>query len=269
MTSGSRTRIDTREGTHEADWVIGADGANSLVRRSVALPFRRDQLSIATGFFASGTTSREIVIEMTTDPPGYIWSFPRPDHLAIGICAQADGGASAAMLRARTLQWIRTTGIAGDAPLHEYSWPIPSLAARDFGRLTLAGPRWSLTGDAAGLVDPITREGIFFAIASGEWSADAIVAGGPLETCRPHLYRARARRSRARPRARRATEGRFFSPGVRIANGPRAARERLDPRRDGRPRRGEQRYRTLKWRLAKTMEMRLAWKCLRRLKAEG
>src|SRR6185436_11397283 len=107
-TCANRTRIDTREGSHEADWLIGADGANSLVRRSAALPFRRDQLSIATGFFASGTTSHEIVIEMTADPPGYIWSFPRPDHLAIGICAQADAGASAAMLRARTLQWIHS-----------------------------------------------------------------------------------------------------------------------------------------------------------------
>ena len=80
---------------------IGADGANSLVRRRVAAPFRRDQLSIATGFFAHGVTSDEIVIELTADPPGYIWSFPRPTHLAIGICAQADAGVTAAALRAQ------------------------------------------------------------------------------------------------------------------------------------------------------------------------
>ena len=40
--------------------------------------------------------------------------------------------------------------------------------------LKLAGPRWALVGDAAGLVDPITREGIFFALASGQWVADAL-----------------------------------------------------------------------------------------------
>src|SRR5262245_13446922 len=47
-------RVDTREGTIRAEWLIGADGANSLVRRRVAAPFRRDQLSVATGAFARG-----------------------------------------------------------------------------------------------------------------------------------------------------------------------------------------------------------------------
>src|SRR5438105_2711232 len=88
----------------------GARVANSLVRRRVALRFRRDELSIATGFYAHGATSREIVVELTGDPPGYIWSFPRPDHLAIGICAQADAGVGAAALRARTRAWIDRTG---------------------------------------------------------------------------------------------------------------------------------------------------------------
>src|SRR6266850_1824759 len=88
-------RIDTRDGVLRAARVIGADGASGLVRRRVARAFRRDQLSIATGFFAHGVTSHEIVIEFVADPPGYIWSFPRPGHLAIGICAEADAGISA------------------------------------------------------------------------------------------------------------------------------------------------------------------------------
>src|SRR5207244_8568320 len=101
-----------RTGPRRADIVVAADGANSLVRRRVAQPFRRDQLSIATGFFAHGVTSTEIVIEFVADPPGYIWSFPRPGHLAIGICAEASAGITAEALRARTAEWIRATGIA-------------------------------------------------------------------------------------------------------------------------------------------------------------
>src|SRR4051794_37910261 len=98
---GNGATLTTADGRrHRASYVVGADGANSLVRRRVAHAFRRDQLSIATGFFAHGVTSDEIVIELTADPPGYIWSFPRPGHLAIGICAQADGGTGAAALRA-------------------------------------------------------------------------------------------------------------------------------------------------------------------------
>ena len=42
------------------------------------------------------------------------------------------------------------------------------MSARDFDSLELTGQRWGLVGDAAGLVDPITREGIYFALASGQ-----------------------------------------------------------------------------------------------------
>ncbi len=171
--------LETSDGPRRAAFVIGADGANSLVRRRVSQAFRRDQLSIATGYFARGVTSDEIVIELVSDPPGYLWSFPRPDHLAIGICGQADAAVTAGILRDMTAAWIERTGIAGDAKLDRYSWPIPSLNARDFERLQLVGRRWCLIGDASGLVDPITREGIYFAIASGEWAADAVIAGDP------------------------------------------------------------------------------------------
>src|SRR6185436_19037844 len=68
-----------------------------------------------------------------------------------------------------------------------YSWPIPSLSAADFEAAALSGPRWALAGDAAGLVDPITREGIYFAVASGQWVADALLEGSP------RRYAARAR----------------------------------------------------------------------------
>ena len=102
---------DDRRRPPRARSSIGADGANSLVRRRVATPFRRDQLSIATGFFAHGVTSDEIVIELTSDPPGYIWSFPRPTHLAIGICAQADAGVTAGRAaRAARARGLRRRG---------------------------------------------------------------------------------------------------------------------------------------------------------------
>ncbi len=113
---------------------------------------------------------------MTSRPAGYIWSFPRPDHLAIGICAQADAGITAETLRATVREWIARTGLARGARLEAYSWPIPSLSAGDLTSLPLAGPSWLTVGDAAGLVDPITREGIYFALQSAAFAADALMS---------------------------------------------------------------------------------------------
>jgi len=252
--------IDTRRGRHRAAFLIGADGATSLVRRRVAAPFRRDQLSIATGFFAHGVTSDEIVVELTTEPPGYIWSFPRPTHLAIGMCAQADANVTAASLRATVAAWIESTCIAPGAQLEAYSWPIPSLSARDFETLMPAGARWALVGDAAGLVDPITREGIFFALASGQWIADALADGAPE---RGYVARVREEAASELALAARFKAG-FFRPAfthlmmraLQHSHPIRAVMADLVA--------GRQSYATLKRRLLGTFEWRLALRVLTR-----
>jgi geranylgeranyl reductase family protein len=243
-----------------ASFVIGADGANSLVRRKLCSPFRRSQLSIATGFFAHGVTSDRIVIEMFADPPGYIWSFPRPDHLAIGICAQADAGVGVGQLREMVRQWIHSTAIADGARLEPYAWPIPSLSASDFLSLDLAGPGWLTVGDAAGLVDPITREGIFFALQSAVAAADAL-SSTALAPDRQYTRRVRDDIAGDLARAARYKQG-FFRP--------RFARLLVDALQSSERIRevmadlvaGTQSYRGLKWRLARTAEVGLAWKLL-------
>jgi geranylgeranyl reductase family protein len=251
-------RVETARGTRHAAFLIGADGANSLVRRRLAGAFPRAQLSIATGYFAHGITSHEAVIELAANPPGYMWSFPRPDHLAIGICAQADAGATAEELRRRTFAWIRRTHVAGDARLEPYSWPIPSLRPADLEALRLAGSRWCLAGDAAGLVDPITREGIFFALASGEWAAEAALGDGGTDRY------AACVRDAVVPELRRAAQVKatFFAPAF--------TRLLLEALQESARIRavmadlitGRQTYSTLKWRLLKTLEVRVAWRAL-------
>ena len=174
-TDGRGWRIATARNSTQASWVLGADGPASLVRRRVGRPFDRADLSIATGFFVHGVASRTVAIAFEDNPPGYLWSFPRPDHLAVGVCAQADATQSATLLAAASA-WI-ARNVSGPSTLERYSWPIPSLRAETLERERPCGTGWMLLGDAGGMVDPITREGIFFALLSGQAAADSLLDG--------------------------------------------------------------------------------------------
>jgi geranylgeranyl reductase family protein len=164
-----------------APWLLGADGPAGIVRKQVFRPFERRQLSIAAGSYVDGVETGEIVIAFTSDPSGYLWSFPRAGHLAVGACAQANE-ATAADVHAVTDRWLDGYAPAAGRARRRYAWPIPSLAARDVDAEQPAGDGWMLLGDAAGLVDPITREGIFFALRSGMLAAAALASASPART---------------------------------------------------------------------------------------
>src|SRR4029450_2478779 len=59
-----------------SSWLIGADGASSLVRKRVSSAFPRSELSVATGYFVSGSQQAEIAIDFDDAPTGYVWAFP-------------------------------------------------------------------------------------------------------------------------------------------------------------------------------------------------
>ena len=172
---GQLWRVDLSTGESlRAPWMLGADGAGGAIRRQVFRAFERRQLSIAAGAYVSGVECHEIVIGFVDRPSGYLWSFPRAGHLAVGTCAQADEASTADMHRI-TERWLDAYAPAAGRPRRRYAWPIPSLAARDLDRERPSGRGWLLLGDAAGLVDPITREGIYFAIRSGVLAARSLL----------------------------------------------------------------------------------------------
>ena len=241
-----------------APWLLGADGPAGVVRKQVFRPFERRQLSIAAGSYVDGVDTREIVIGFTAEPRGYLWSFPRAGHLAVGTCAQANETAAAEMHRV-TDRWLNGYAPAAGHARRRYAWPIPSLEARDVDGEQPSGDGWMLLGDAAGLVDPITREGIFFALRSGMQAAAALGSASPArgyaEAVRDELHdelrrAARLKASFFRPRfTGLMVEALSHSPGIRAVMIDLIA--------------GRQPYAGLKRRLLGTLEFGLMLRVLR------
>ena len=244
------TRSRSGESHLRAQWLVGADGANGIVRKCVGRAFNREDLSIACGYFVRGVTRRGIDIQFEDAPDGYLWSFPRPDHLAVGICAQADVS-SVETLRPVAERWIRENVHGGT--LERYSWPIPSLGVAALAREHPAADSWMLIGDAAGLVDPITREGIYFALESADAAATSLRAPNSSQ-----LYAARLRDTiYAELTMAAQIKAHFYRPAfMRLLITALQRSERIRAVMADLVA-GEQAYRSLRSRLLKTMELRL------------
>ena len=157
--------------------VVGADGAGSLVRRTFLGPRPASALSHAVGWYVDGVTDDRLFIGFAAGLAGYQWCFPRPDHLAIGICAPL-AGARAADLKAlcRRFAGALPAGLIDPSrPWRPYAALIPAAQRDRHGRVVVEGEGWALLGDAAGAVDPLTREGIHYALETADMWAGSVL----------------------------------------------------------------------------------------------
>jgi flavin-dependent dehydrogenase len=108
---------------------------------------------------------------------GYIWLFPRSDHLSVGICGSMARHTSRE-LRGALEQFLRDENISTQGARF-YSHVLPSPQAKTLRDRPVVGRNWALAGDAAALVDPVTGEGLHYALRSGELLGEALIAGEP------------------------------------------------------------------------------------------
>ncbi len=185
--SKGKWHLETSAGEYEADFLVGADGASSVIRRRVGVSFGGNDYAYALGWHVkSDQNLTRVDIKYLDDVSGYLWLFPRTDHLSYGI-ASGYRETTPARLKEKLLAFIETH----DEPLARelrtargnstarasfYAAMIPSLDVEtwDTLRASDASRAWALVGDAAGFVDPLTGEGIYYAIKSADMLAQAL-----------------------------------------------------------------------------------------------
>jgi len=167
-----QVRVNTADGQElTARYLLGADGANSVVARALGLRQKKVLgAAIEAEVPVDGQTLAEYaqtaLFEFGTVPGGYLWIFPKKEHLSAGI---AVFDKSRADLRSILRGEMTKFGIELDGiPLHAHPLPVHWYHER------LATERTLLVGDAAGLVDPFLGEGIRYAVRSARLAAEAI-----------------------------------------------------------------------------------------------
>lgn len=194
--SGVEVEVSTADGSRvsSAPVLIGADGSNGQTRRLASNLGRPGDVSeptwYARGFaleamvpFAdlptslpAGDKATDLVFDFAPIAGGYGWLFPKGDHVNIGVGAFApnEGGDAdlKTVTRALLAEYTRTK-LGVDLPAQVIGQYLGMGGHRYVpqGRILLAG-------DAAGLVDPLTGEGIHSAVVSGQAAAAAVLRGG-------------------------------------------------------------------------------------------
>ncbi len=171
----------TRAGTYRASLVVGADGMASLVRRRFLRPFPREELWLAHGALLPVEVDLPIIIKFFSGFPGYAWVFPRTGQTSVGIMTLASEGRKRGQMAERLREFacceFERAGLARPEMGQIYARLLPGLRPRAFADNTVAGPGWALIGDASGSVDPLTGEGIYYALKTAHLLAEALMEG--------------------------------------------------------------------------------------------
>jgi geranylgeranyl reductase family protein len=172
---GAVTRVRLADGsTVTADTVVGADGTAGVTAGHVGV--RCDQVDLGLELELpiparlQGFWRGRVLLDWGPVPASYGWVFPKGDVLTVGVIApRGHADATRSYLRS----FLRRLGLAGIEPIHD-SGHLTRARAEDS---PLRRGRVVVAGDAGGLLEPWSREGISFAVRSGALAGRYAAAG--------------------------------------------------------------------------------------------
>lgn len=162
--------------SYYAKILIGADGVNSLVRKSTIGPLSKMDKGVSCGYLVRGLEKEDITIRFLAHRKGYMWVIPRDDQTSLGI---GSCEASRSYGLRRELDIFIEQQYPHAEIISKWAALIPNVKDFKTFQIPVAGLNWILIGDAAGHVSPITGEGIMYALLDGELAAQAVVENNP------------------------------------------------------------------------------------------
>jgi geranylgeranyl reductase family protein len=172
--SGDEVHLLTDGARFRARFLIGADGASGQVQRLCA-----DGSWFSQGFALEVKTAMpkedtDLTFDFAAVNNGYAWIFPKGDHLNVGVYAPSS---TANVTRSHLLGYVKAR-LGIDAVEHVVGQYLGIGAGHGQAEDVQADlrDRVFLVGDAGGFVDPLTGEGIYGALLSGQAAAAAVLA---------------------------------------------------------------------------------------------
>jgi len=155
-----------------APFLVAADGARGAVRGLTGAPGGRVSGAVYVNAFPpqpGGSTLQydRITFDLRGSHRGYGWVFPKRDHLCVGVYSQRP---LSRVLTDDLRAFVASRGLVSSRTEGPYAFPVPA-GGRGW---SAASGRVLFAGDAAGLADPVTGEGIRHAVESGRAAAEEV-----------------------------------------------------------------------------------------------
>ena len=166
--------LKTNKGSYRARALLVASGVNSRIARQLGVS--RDIGFTYESYVES--SFEDLIIDFTGFRWGYYWAFPKGDTVTTGLGEFRDRRLTSSF-RELLSNFNRKHGFKGKVTW-ESGYPIPAGKSKN----DVYRPYVLFLGDAGGLVDPLTGEGIYYAVKSGIMAAEAVkqyLTSGDLE----------------------------------------------------------------------------------------